>query len=304
MYKEHFNLSRNAFEISPDPGFFFPTARHNEALANLLYGIQRRKGLVVMTGEPGTGKTLLLRCVLDVLGGLRIASAYIFNPRLSCIEFLERLLRDLNISAGTSGKSELLHQLEDYVAARQRAGSTTVLVVDEGQLLTSDLLEELRLMGNLETAQEKLLQIVLVGQPELDATLDSPPLRQLQQRIALRCRLQPLTRGETRRYIGRRLELAGGGSLDLFSDPAMEEIHACSRGIPRLINVLCENCLICAATLKLDCVTAEIVQEIAADFHLSSWPPETRPAARAAARLAMPWVQAERAPAQASVSSR
>lgn len=295
MYKDYYGLSRNAFEISPDPFFFFPTARHNEALASLAYGIQGRKGLVVITGEPGTGKTLLLRCLLDVLERLHIACACVFNPRLSCIEFLQCLLRGLRTSCLTNSKSELLGQLEEFLLARHRTGSTTVLIVDEGQLLSSDLLEELRLLGNLETAQEKLLQILLLGQPELDAKLDSASLWQLQQRIALRCQLQPLTREEMEQYIRRRLEAAGAARADLFPDVALNEVYAYSRGIPRLINLLCENCLICSSTCKLDCVTPEIVRETAADFHLALPPAGAKPAPKAVTRAAMPWVQMERA---------
>ena len=298
MYRAYYGLSRNAFEISPDPSFFFPTPRHNEALANMAYGIQRRKGLIVMTGEPGTGKTLLIRCLLDVLEKLRIACARVFNTRLSSSELFQCLLRGLSISAQSSSKADILSHLEEYLAARQRTGSTTVLIVDEGQLLSSVVLEELRLMGNLETAQEKLLQIVLVGQPELDAKLDSPPLRQLQQRIALRCQLHPLTREELERYIRRRLEVAGCAGASLFSDPALDELYAYSRGIPRLINVLCENCLICASTMEHSCVTPEIVQETAADFHLSLAPASVRPAPTSVTRVPTPWVQKEPSRAQ------
>lgn len=303
MYRDYYRLSRNAFEISPDPFFFFPTPRHNEALANLAYGIQRRKGLVVMTGEPGTGKTLLIRCLLDVLEKLRIACACVLNTRLSCIEFFQCLLRDLGIACSSGSKAEMLRHLEGYLAARQRTGSTTVLIVDEGQLLSADLLEELRLLGNLETVREKLLQIVLAGQPELDARLDSPPLRQLQQRIALRCQLQPLTREDLGQYIRRRLEVAGGTAARLFSEPALDELYAYSRGIPRLINVLCENCLISASTMELGCVTPEIVQETATDFHLSLVPGGARPTPKPVSRMTMPWFPIEPAPAQISTPS-
>lgn len=302
MYKDFYGLHRNAFEISPDPFFFFPTPLHNEALANLVYGIQRRKGLVVVTGEAGTGKTLLLHCLIDVLERLSIACAYIFNTRLCWVEFLQCLLHDLGISGKTGNKAKLLQELQEYLTARQRSGLTTVLIVDEGQLLSPDLLEELRLLGNLENAEEKLLQIVLVGQLELDAKLDSPNVRPLQQRIALRCHLQPLTREEMKHYIRRRLEAAGGRRRDLFSDPALDEVYKYSCGIPRLINIVCENCLICGSALKLHCVSPEIVEEVAADFHFPLAPADTRPGVKVATRGALPWPPMERARTQVSAT--
>lgn len=303
MYKEFYGLQRNAFEISPDPFFFFPTPRHNEALANLVYGIQRRKGLVVVTGEAGTGKTLLLRCLIDILERLSIACAYIFNPRLCCVEFLQCVLHDLSISGAAGNKATLLHQLQDYLRARQRCGLTTVLIVDEGQLLSPDLLEELRLLGNLETAEEKLLQVVLAGQAELDANLDSPNLRPLKQRIALRCHLQPLTREEMKGYIQRRLEAAGGRRTELFSDAALDEVYKYSCGVPRLINIVCENCLICGSTMKLRGVTPEVVQEVAADFHFLLAAADTKPAPKSGTRGAWSWVQMEPARSQISAAS-
>jgi general secretion pathway protein A len=269
MYRDFYGLNRNAFELSPDPFFFFPTRRHNEALANLSYGVRWRKGFVVITGEVGTGKTLLLRCLLDLLSKVQIACAYIFNTRMTPLEFFQYLLRDLNVPTRGTNKAELLHDLEDYLIGRHRRGSTTVLIVDEGQLLSWDLLEEIRLLGNLETSQEKLLQIVLVGQPELDAKLDSPDLRQLHQRIGLRCRLEPLGREEMKQYIRRRLELAGAIDLDLFPEATLEEIYKYSQGIPRIVNTICENALISGCVQKLRSIAPEGVQEVAADFHLT-----------------------------------
>jgi general secretion pathway protein A len=270
MYKKFYGLSRNPFEISPDPYFFYPTPRHNEALANLNYGVQRRKGVVVVTGEVGTGKTLLVRCLLDSLNRNQIAFAYVFNPRLSVPDFLRYVLTDLRLPMSGRTKSEMLAYLNSYLIARFRRGTTAVLVVDEAQLLSWELLEEVRLLTNLETSQQKLLQIVLVGQPELDRRLDSPHLRQLKQRVGLRCSLEPLGIDELRGYVLRRLELAGanshGGSI--FSDGAIAAIHKYSRGIPRLINTLCENSLVSGYARQSKEIGENIVKEVAADFRL------------------------------------
>ena len=219
MYKAFFGLNRNPFEIGPDPFFFYPTARHNEALANLYYGIRRKKGFVVVTGEVGTGKTLLVRCLMDALQRSQIEFAYIFNTQLSPDEFLRYLVGDLGLNPALRGKSEMLLALNEHLIQRHSKGQTTALIVDEAQNLHRDVLEEIRLLTNLETTQQKLLQIVLVGQPELDAKLDSVQLRQLKQRIALRCNLEPLSLQETPTYIRRRLELAGAGARagEIFS---------------------------------------------------------------------------------------
>jgi general secretion pathway protein A len=270
MYRKFFGLTRDPFEISPDPYFFYPTPRHNEALANLNYGVQRRKGFVVVTGEVGTGKTLLVRCLLDALNHSQISFAYVFNPRLSVPDFLRYMLTDLRLPTTGRTKSEMLAHLNNYLIARFRRGTTAALVVDEAQLLSWELLEEIRLLTNLETSQQKLLQIVLVGQPELDRKLDSPHLRQLKQRVGLRCRLEPLRLDELRGYIHRRLELAGANShgAAIFSEEAIAAVHTYSKGIPRLINTLCENSLVSAYAKQTKQITGDIVQEVATDFRL------------------------------------
>lgn len=186
MYKPFYNLQRNPFEITPDPSFLFATKKPNEALATLYYGVKRRKGFVVMTGEVATGKTLLVRCLLQILSRSNVAYAYVFNPRLSPMEFLQYIAGDFRLPTANKSKSELLLDLSSYVIARFQKGLTTVLVVDEAHHLSVDVLEEVRLLTNLETPCEKLLQILLVGQQELDEMLDSTDLRQLKQRIALR----------------------------------------------------------------------------------------------------------------------
>jgi type II secretory pathway predicted ATPase ExeA len=263
-----YNLTRNPFEISPDPYFYYATERHNEALAILIYAAVRRKGFVVVTGEVGTGKTLLVRCLLQALHRNQIEVAFIFNPILPVVEFLSQVLTDLGLPSPGSTKSEMLSQLNNYLLARESRGRTTALVVDEAQLLSCELLEEIRLLTNLETTQHKLLQIVLVGQPELDQKLDSPELRQLKQRIGMRCRLEPLGPEQVRGYIQRRLELAGANShaTTLFSEGAIAAILRFSRGIPRLVNILCENALISGYGSQSKQITPDMVAEAAADL--------------------------------------
>jgi general secretion pathway protein A len=271
MYKKFYGLTRNPFEISPDPYFLFPTARHNEALASICHGVLRHKGFIVVTGEVGTGKTLLVRCLLELLRRQHIASANVFNPCLSPMEFLRYIAGDLGLKIANQDKGTLLLELNNFLIGRYRSGLTTVLIVDEAQHLEPELLEEIRLLTNLETSQQKLLQIVLVGQPELDLKMDSVQLRQLKQRIAMRCQLEPLDDVETRGYILRRLDRAGANSHSaaMFPDTTVASVYRYSRGIPRLINTICENALIAAYAQKLPQVSAEIVDEVARDLRLT-----------------------------------
>jgi general secretion pathway protein A len=271
MYKSFFKLNRNPFEITPDPSFLFPTKKHNEALAALYYGVRRHKGFVVLTGEVGTGKTLLLRCLLHLFKKNNdVAYAYVFNGRLSSLEFLQYVVSDFGLPAANKNKSELLRELYAYVIARNAKNLTTVLVVDEAHQLSTGILEEIRLLTNLETPQAKLLQILLVGQPELDDKLDSFELRQLKQRIAFRSRLTALDLVETKGYIERRLQLAGANSDSsvLFPTQTIAAVYRCTCGYPRLINTVCENALIAAYSRQMPNVTPEIIEDIAAEFRL------------------------------------
>lgn len=278
MYRQFYGLTRSPFEISPDPKFYCPTQLHNEALASLLYGIRKRKGFVVATGEVGTGKTLLIQCVMQWLNKSQIAFSHIFNPRLSVIEFLQYFSADLGLPSANKNKSELLIQLNQYLIGRYRRGSTTVLIVDEGQLLDWEVLEEIRLLTNLETFQQKLLQIILIGQPELEDKLDSSNLRQLKQRIAFRCRLEPLSQEEVRKYVNRRLEVAGARShaTELFPEVTLARILRYSKGIPRLVNTICESALITGYARQLRSITPEIVDQVAKDSCLEQTAQPTR----------------------------
>ncbi len=280
MYKAFFNLKRNPFEITPDPSFLFPTRRHNEALAALYYGVRRHKGFVVMTGEVGTGKTLLVRCLLQLLNRSNVAYAYIFNSRLNPVEFLQYIAGDFGLATAGKNKSELLLALSNFLISRYQKKLTTVLVVDEAHHVSAEVLEEVRLLTNLETSQEKLLQILLVGQPELDEKLDSFELRQLKQRIALRSQLEALTLDETTGYIHRRLQLAGAtpeAAASIFTPPAVAATYRHSRGIPRLINTICENALVNAFARQMPAITPDIIEEVAADFRLSVLHPASIP---------------------------
>ena len=271
MYKSFYNLTRNPFELTPDPYFLFSTPRHNEALATLYHGVRGHKGFIVLTGEVGTGKTLLLRCLLQLLRQSNdVAYAYVFNNRVSPVEFLQDIATDFGLPASGRNKGEILFDLSKYLIDRGARKLTTVLVVDEAHHLSTDLLEEIRLLTNLETTRQKLLQVLLVGQPELNDKLDSAALWQLKQRIAHRSRLAPLDLNETMGYIERRLQLAGASSngCRIFLPDTIAAVYRHSRGVPRLINTICENALITAYARQKRSVTPEIIEDVVTDLRL------------------------------------
>jgi general secretion pathway protein A len=270
MYKAFFGLNRNPFELSPDPSFMCPLGRSQEAVASIYHAILRRKGFVVLTGEVGTGKTLAVRYLCQLWKDRRIPFANIIGPRLSVTDFLNYVAFDLGIKVAQPSKGNLLLALYEFLLAQFEKGLTTVLIIDEAHQTTLAVLEEIRRLSNFETAQEKLLQILLVGQPELDKKLDSFELRQLKQRIAIRCQLEPLCEEETHRYIEHRLRLAGAHSPAdvIFPAATVSAIYRYSSGIPRLVNSICEQALVAAYARQVIVVPVGIIDEVAAYFRL------------------------------------
>src|SRR5712664_2003555 len=278
MYKNFFGLKDSPFNVSPDPRYLYWTKTTQEALSVLTYGIKSRKGIMLLTGEVGTGKTTLLNRLLDWLRGQDVATAFVFNSQLlSVSQLFDFMMADFEISCESRLKSHVLLKLNQWLLERYRAGKTTVLIVDEAQNLSDQLLEEIRLLTNLETASEKLLQIVLSGQPELDDKLNRPQLRQLLQRIVFRCRTVPLTQEETYGYISERLRIAGANGTPVFSKEARDSIQNYSKGIPRVVNLLCEHALINSFAERLRPVPASVVKEIAEEFRLGEFAPAPRP---------------------------
>jgi general secretion pathway protein A len=270
MYQEYFGLREDPFRVNPDPRYLFLTPSVQEALASLGFGIRNRYGIILMTGEVGTGKTTLLHALLDGLRQIRVATAFIFNTRLSVDGLFSCLLADFGIPGDYKTKEEALGRLNRWLLDRFRAGQTAVLIVDEAQNLSTDVLEEIRLLTNLETPTDKLLQIVLSGQPELEEKLRQNELRQLRQRITVRCRTAMLSSEDTRGYILKRLQVAGANRRPVFSPEAMESVHRYSQGIPRVINTLCEHALIHAFADQVRPVSAAHVAEVAKDFDLEN----------------------------------
>ncbi len=268
MYKKFFGLRESPFNVNPDPHYLFQTRHTQEALACLTYGILRRKGFVLLTGEVGTGKTTLLNKLLEWLHNEQVATAFVFNSRLNTTQLLDFMMADFGIPCQSNLKSQLLLRLYHWLLERYRAGGTAVLIVDEAQNLSPQVLEEIRLLTNLETATEKLLQIVLCGQPELEQKLNQLQLRQLRQRITLRCKTHPLTIEEARGYILERLRIAGADGMPIFSPEALEAVHNHASGIPRVINLLCEHALVNAYVDHRRPVPAETIEEVAREFDL------------------------------------
>jgi general secretion pathway protein A len=255
-----YGLVGKPFETTPDPKFLYLAPGHREALAQLLYGLQERKGFILLTGEVGTGKTTLLRALLQRLDA-KAAVAFVFNTTLPFDQILEYVLEEFGIPRPGESQAQRLFALNTFLTERCRAGLDTVLLIDEAQNLAPQTLEQIRLLSNFETASEKLLQIVLVGQPELRAKLELPELRQLKQRIALRCHIPPLTSTETRDYIRTRLRIAGASDLGLFTDRALGRIAAYTRGVPRLVNIVCDHCLVIGYADQRRRIDREVVEE-------------------------------------------
>lgn len=269
MYKEFYGLRANPFNVNPDPRYLFLTRHTEEALACLTYGIQSRKGFVLLTGEVGTGKTTLINKLLEWLRLQQVATAFVFNSRLNVPQFLDYMMADFAIPCDSRAKSQILLRLYNWLLDRYRAGETAVLIVDEAQNLSDEVLEEIRMLTNLETFTEKLLQIVLVGQPELEHKLRQPQLRQLRQRLTLRAKTHPLTLDETKAYVQQRLRIAGSNGQQIFDPDSLAAIYRYAGGIPRVTNLLCEHCLVSAFVDQQKVITAPVVDAVARDFDLS-----------------------------------
>ena len=267
MYREFYSLKELPFALTPDPRFIYFTPSHTEVMANLHYGIESGKGLVVVTGEVGTGKTTILRWIMQRLDRT-VLVAYISNPRLSVPEFYQHIAALLDVQQWET-KSQLLIALGRMLDSRHARGLRTVLIIDEAQGLSPYVLEEIRLLSNFESDTAKQLQIILTGQPELRDVLNNPDLRQLKQRVALRCTIKALPNvGETERYISSRLLVAGAERTDIFSPGAIDYIFRCSEGIPRNINNLCDNALLTGFAAGEPIISRAIVEEVADTFDM------------------------------------
>jgi general secretion pathway protein A len=275
LYAAFYGLAEAPFDLTPNPRFLFLTPRQREALSNLRYALATSKGFTLILGEAGTGKTTLVRTAMAGIGDTPSRYVLVNNPTLGRQEFYEFLAREFNLSpAAAASKTRFLSELQQDVEARFAAGGLTGLIVDEAQSMPHELLEEIRLLGNIETATTKLLNIVLCGQPELADRLNESSLRQLKQRVALRCELRPLSLDETASYISGRLRIAGGAPSEIFTRETVVAIFQGSAGIPRTINVLCDNALIGGFAAQVRPVPVEIVEDVCRDFDLGVHPAE------------------------------
>jgi type II secretory pathway predicted ATPase ExeA len=274
MYLRFYGLRELPFELTPNPKYLYFTPRHREALSNLQYGLSTGKAVTVLIGEAGTGKTTLIRAALESDACRHVRCVNLNNPALTRSEFIQMLATQFELTEEASrSKAVMLRELETILRERRAAGEHTALVVDEAQSLSGELLEEVRLLANIETATEKLLPLVLAGQPELAARLNDPSLRQLKQRVALRCEITAFELAETAAYIASRIRMAGGEASRLFTREAVMLIHEHSRGIPRTISVMCDNALLGGLALARQPVDRQIVDEVCRDFDLRTSQP-------------------------------
>ena len=273
MYKSFFQLRESPFNVNPDPRYLVITNEIEEALTGLMYGIQTRKGFITLTGEVGTGKTTLVNRLLDWLHHKRAKTAFLFNSRINTNQLFDFILAEFDIACDSRSKSQQLMSLNHWLLDRYRAGETAVLIIDEAQNLTFPVLEEVRLLTNLETSTDKLLQIVLSGQPELEDKLRLPQLRQLRQRIMLRCKTAAFSKEQTHEYIVERLRIAGADSQPIFTHEAMDVVYLYSLGIPRVINLLCEHALVNAYAEQRRPILPKTIEEVAHEFQLDEVEP-------------------------------
>ena len=266
MYCDFFGFSEKPFTITPNPHFVFLSSIHREAFARLLYGVDSHAGFIALTGEVGTGKTTMLRTLLTQLDPEKYTSALIFNPCMSAEQLLTGICRELGVEAVEQNRFGYLDALNRFLIEQNQTGRTVVLVIDEAQNLEPDVLEQVRMISNLETERDKLIQIILAGQPELNGLLRRHDLRQLNQRITVRCRLAPMTLDDTAHYINHRLKISGSRIPDIFSRAAVRRIYRFSHGVPRLINVVCEQALVMAWTREIRSVSPSIIAEVVAEL--------------------------------------
>jgi general secretion pathway protein A len=266
MYCDYFGFSEKPFTLTPNPEFVFLSSIHREAFARLLYGIDSHAGFIALTGEVGTGKTTLLRALLTQLDEDRYISALVFNPCVTGEQLLANICKEFCIETGEQSRYGYLDSLNRFLIDQNSVGRTVVLVIDEAQNLEPGVLEQLRMISNLETTRDKLIQIVLAGQPELNGILRRHDMRQLNQRITVRCSLTPLKLNEVALYINHRLKVSGCRIPDVFSSAATRKIYRFSQGIPRLINVACEQALVLAWTREIRHVSSETVAEVVAEL--------------------------------------
>ncbi len=268
MYNAYFGFRESPFNLSPDPEFLYMSPQHEEALANLIYGVRSRKGFIVLTGEVGTGKTTMLECLRDFLDSQQYEFAFIFNSRLTPAQFFEMIAYDLDLKCDRKSKTEVLFALNSLLLEQAEKNRTCVLIVDEAHNLEWDVLEEIRLLGNMENRVGKLLQIVLAGQPELDRKLDAPNLRQLKQRVVLRCSVNPLSAEQTLEYVKERMARAGVQEQQIFPEELLLELYTRTHGIPRLINAVCDNLLVTAFAMEQKVATLPMLDEVCKDLRL------------------------------------
>ena len=267
MYEAYFGLDERPFELTPNPRFLYMTAPHREALTTLEYGLSGRTGIAVLIGEAGTGKTTLVHAALHSQNTRQSLAVYLNNPSLTRDEFVEFLAAGFGLSADAArSKTRCLYELTEVLAKRHQARHMSALVIDEAQCLPDVLLEEIRLLANIESASEKLLSIILAGQPEFADRLNQSSLRQLKQRVGLRCALRPLRHDETTAYITARIGVAGGKTERIFTREAIDTVHECAGGIPRTISVICDNALVTAFALDRRPVDTDVVLEVCRDF--------------------------------------
>ena len=261
MYTKFYGFKKKPFEITPDPRFLYLSENHREALAHLTYAVLERKGFTVITGEVGTGKTTLIQTLLSRLDR-NTKTAYIFNPKLGSTDFLQYICEDLGLKGQKRSKGQYLATLHNFLMSCYARNENVVLIIDEAQTLDPKLLEEVRLLTNLETPKSKLLQVILMGQPELNDTLNRPGFRQLKQRVSLRYHMQPLNKEETKQYIKKRMSIAGAFDPNIFTPKAFKEIYKYSKGIPRLINIVCDNALLTGYAADQKVIGKSIVSEV------------------------------------------